>query len=426
MHNPWPLLLLLVLLASLAVEALRVALSLKALEPRLPEEFKGWYDPDEYARSQRYTRSRELLGLLEGAVGLAVLLGFILAGGIAWLDGLARSLTPGAIAAGVLFIGGLALAGDLLSLPFAVYRTFGLEERYGFNRTTPTEFIKDRLKGWTLAVVLLAPLLGAVLWFFQHYGQWAWLLAWGAVTMFMLVLQYLAPSLLLPLFNKFKPLEQGELRERIEAFAREQGFELSGIYVMDGSRRSTKANAFFTGFGRRRRIALFDTLLQRHPPEEIVAVLAHEVGHCKKRHVPALTALAVAKTGLLFLLLSQLLGADSLFAAFDVPPSTHVGLVLFGLLFTPASLLLSLPANWLSRRFEYQADAFAVRGTGQGETLIQALKRLVTQSLGNVTPHPLDVALHYSHPPVLERIRHIRHVGQGGRPGPGKERPLPA
>ncbi len=411
MYNPWLLLLLLVLLTSFAVEALCVALSLKALEPRLPDEFKGWYDPEEYARSQRYTRSKELLGLVEGAAGLTLLLAFILAGGIAWLDGLARSLAPGTIASGVMFIGGLALAGDLLSLPFAVYRTFILEQRYGFNRTTPREFIKDRLKGWALALLLLTPLLAVVLWFFQHFGYWAWLLAWGTVTVFMLVLQYLAPSLLLPLFNKFTPLEQGELRERIEVFAREQGFALSGIFVMDGSRRSTKANAFFTGFGRRRRIALFDTLLQRHPPEEILAVLAHEVGHCTKRHVPMLTALAVGKTGLLFLLLSLLLGADSLFAAFHVPPSTHVGLVLFGLLFTPASLLLSLPANWLSRRFEFQADAFAVHSSGQGESLIQALKRLVTQSLGNVTPHPLDVALHYAHPPVLERVRHIRRLG---------------
>ncbi len=345
---------------------------------------------------------------MEGGLGLLLTLLFVFGGGLPWLDGLIRSPGFSEVLTGVLFIGALALAGDLLATPFDIYSTFVLEERYGFNRTTLREFVKDKIKGWALGIVIAGPILAAVLWFFQNWEGVAWLFAWGVVTLFMLLLHYLAPSVLLPLFNKFTPLEDGELRQRIVEYARGAGFALTGIYVMDGSRRSTKANAFFTGFGKRKRIALFDTLIQRHTPDEIVAVLAHEVGHFKKKHVLLLMALTIVKVGVLLYLVGLLLEAESLFAAFHVRPSTYIGLLLFGLLFTPLSVLLSLPMNWLSRTFEFQADTFAVRTTSKGEDLITALKRLVTHSLGNVTPHPLDVALRYSHPPILERIRNIR------------------
>lgn len=423
MNNPYVLAVVLALVVSSAVEMLAAILSLRSSGPTPPPEFADVFDAHAYARSQEYTRSKARLGIVEGVLGLAALLAFLLLGGLAWADGLARDLVgdltilPGDLGVwqGLVFIGVLALAGDLLSLPFSIYHTFVLEERFGFNRSTWRTFILDRLKGVLLGIVLGGPLLAAVLWLFGAMGKNGWLYAWGVAVAFLLVVQYLAPTVLLPLFNTFTPLEDGALRRRIQEYMRHVDFGLEGIYVMDGSRRSTKANAFFIGFGGKKRIALFDTLVQRHPEEEILAVLAHEVGHYKRRHVLKLLFLGICKTGALFFLLSLLLTSKELFAAFGLEASVHAGLVLFGLLFTPASMLLSIPANMLSRRFEREADAHAVRSTGQSAPLGNALKRLAADSLVNLTPHPLDVVLHYSHPPVLERVLRLQGMRFVGR-----------
>lgn len=415
--DPYVLVIVLALVLATGVDVLVSLLTLRRLVPAPPPEFADVFDTKEYARSQTYIRSKVRLGLVEEVTGLAVLLTFLLAGGLAWVDGLAAGLVEmlpwsweSSVARGLAFIGILALAGDLLTLPFSVYHTFVLEERFGFNRSTPRTFVLDRLKGLTLGALLGGPLLGAVLWFLEAAGDVGWLYAWAVAVFFMLLVQFLAPTVLLPLFNKFTPLEEGELRQRINEYMQRVHFDIKGVYVMDGSRRSTKANAFFTGFGSTRRIALFDTLLQRHPHDEILAVLAHEVGHYKHRHVLKLLALGILKTGALLYLLSLLLQAEGLFAAFRLEPSVHAGLLLFGLLFSPLSLLLSAPVNWLSRRFERQADSFALRTLGTGAPLADALKRLASHALANLTPHPLDVALHYSHPPVLERVRRLQNL----------------
>lgn len=405
-----------VILASLVLgwllNVLADRLTLSHLDPELPEEFKDVFDREKYRLSQEYARANIRLGLVSSTVSLAVLLAFILLGGFNSVDQALRSLQLGEIITGLLFFFSLGLAGDLLSLPFEVYDTFVLEERFGFNKTTPRLFIADKLKGYALAVIIGGPIAWAVLFFFLKAGSLAWLYAWAAVALVSLILQYLAPTLILPLFNKFTPLSQeehGDLRDALNDYAHSVGLSLSGIFVMDGSKRSSKSNAFFTGFGNKKRIALFDTLIDKHETDEIMAILAHEAGHSKKRHVLWLTAIFLAKSFVLFLLMSVFLSHAGLFQAFGMgQASVHAGLLFFLLLFTPASMVLSLGLNALSRRFEFQADRFAAQTTHNGQAMIRALKKLSAHNLSNLTPHPFRVALSYSHPPVMQRIRAIR------------------
>jgi STE24 endopeptidase len=405
---------LLVLAAILLQNALSVAadlLNLRALSPELPPGFEDVYDAERYRRSQEYTRVRTRFSFWPQALDLVLLLGFWFAGGFAWLDEWTRGLGFGPVATGLAFIGALVLAKALLDLPFRYYATFVIEERFGFNKSTRRTFWADTAKGFALALVLGTPLLALVLFFFAHFGAVAWLLAWGVTALFTLFVQFVAPTWIFPLFNKFEPLAEGELREAVLAYARKVAFPLEGLFVIDGSRRSTKANAFFPGFGRRKRVALFDTLVARHPTEELLAVVAHEIGHYKRGHILKGLVLAIAQAGVVFFLLSLFLDERALFEAFGVAePSVHAGLVFFSLLYAPLELLLSLFANAHSRRNEYEADAWARTTTGAGEPLVSALKRLSADSLSNLTPHPLYVALHHSHPPLVERVRALREA----------------
>lgn len=399
-----------VILGALLVEyALQLAtdlLNVRALDPRLPAEFRDVYDPERYRRSQQYTRVRTRFGILVATLELAALLGLWFAGGFGWLDDRVRTTGAGPIVRGLLFIGALVVARALLALPFRIWSTFVIETRFGFNRTTPRTFVADLVKGAALGIVLGAPLLAAILWFFEAAGRFAWLWAWLATAVFVVVVQFIAPTWIMPLFNRFTPLRDGALREAILAYARAVGFPLEGVFVIDGSRRSTKANAFFTGFGRHKRIALFDTLIGTLALRELVAVVAHEIGHYKRRHVLTGLVLAIAQAGVVFFLLSRFLDAHGLYRAFFVArPSVYAGLVFFALLYTPLDLVLSVLGNALSRRHEYQADAFAAETTGDGAQLADGLKRLSADSLSNLTPHRLQVVMHHSHPPVLERIR---------------------
>ncbi|MCI5142811.1 MAG: M48 family peptidase, partial [Candidatus Electrothrix sp. ATG1] len=256
------------------------------------------------------------------------------------------------------------------------------------------------------------PLLAAVLWFFEITGSMAWIYCWLAVTLFTFILQFLAPVLIMPLFNTFTPLEDGTLKEGIIEYAAQQDFAIQGIYTMDGSRRSTRLNAFFTGFGRFRRIVFFDTLVEKLQPQEIIAVLAHEMGHFKKKHILKMMGLSIIQTGCMFYILSLFLGNTQLFAAFGMEHiSVYAGLIFFGFLYAPVSMLLSIVFHVYSRKNEYQADAWAVHTTAdQGEGLINGLKKLSVHNLSNLTPHPFHVFIHYSHPPVLQRIQAIRQL----------------
>ena len=387
------------------------ALNVRAFSPALPDEFAGVFDDEKYARARRYTATRTRFGLLRGAFDLAVVLVFWFAGGFAALDAAAQGLGHGPVVTGLLYVGALALASILLGLPFSAYSTFVIEARYGFNRTTAATFAADTLKGLALGALLGGLLLAVILAFFEWAGPLAWLWCWVAATAFLLAVQFIAPTWIMPLFNKFTPLEGGDLHDAILAYARKARFPLRGLFVVDGSRRSSKANAFFTGFGKNKRIGLFDTLVDDYSVPELVAVVAHEVGHYKKRHVWQRTALAIGHLGAMLWILSLFLGQEGLFAAFYVSePSVHAGLVFFGLLFTPVELVLSVLVNFFSRRNEFEADRFAAETTGGGEPLIAALKKLSADNLSNLTPHPLAVCLDYSHPPVLQRIAALRRL----------------
>ncbi len=407
--NAYALLIALALAAEYGLCLLADLLNLRSLRTEVPEAFRDVYDAERYRRSQEYTRAKTRFGIVPETVGLAVLCAFWAAGGFAWLDRAVRGLGWGRVATGLAFIGALALAKSLLDLPFGWYRTFVLEERFGFNKTTARTFWADFAKGWLLALVLGAPLLAAILWFFERAGWAAWLWCWLATSLFALFVQFVAPTWILPLFNKFRPLESGELREAVLDYARRVAFPLEGLFVVDGSRRTTKANAFFTGFGRRKRIGLYDTLIEKHATDELVAIVAHEIGHYKRGHVLKSLVLGIAQAGAVFFLLSLALRHAGLFAAFGVSePSTHAGLVFFGLLYAPLDLVLSFFLHAYSRRNEFEADAYARETTGRPESLARALARLSADALDNLTPHPLYVKLHYSHPPTVERVAALR------------------
>ncbi|MDP6582535.1 MAG: M48 family metallopeptidase [Vicinamibacterales bacterium] len=411
--NIYALIVLVALLGEFALSVVSSLLNVQAMSPNVPGEFRSVYDDETYARSQQYTRARTRFGLVQEAVSLVTLLLFWQLGGFGWLDGLCRETGLGPVPTGLLFVASLVVASTVLGLPFRIYSTFVIEERFGFNRTTMSTFVLDRVKGLVLGAVLGGALLALVLFFFEWAGPLAWLWCWGAATAFTLTAQFVAPTWIMPLFNTFSPLESGELKDALLDYARSAEFPLDGVYVIDGSRRSAKANAFFTGFGSRKRIALFDTLIEKQSTPELVAVVAHEVGHYKRRHILKNLVIGLSHTGALFWLLSLFLDRQGLFDAFGVSePSVHAGLVFFGLLFTPIELALSIVVNRFSRRYEFEADAFAADTTGAGEPLITALKTLSADNLSNLTPHPLQVFLHHSHPPVLQRIAALRALGR--------------
>jgi STE24 endopeptidase len=317
--------------------------------------------------------------------------------------------------AGLVFLSLLMLGQSLIDLPFSIYDTFVIEQEFGFNRATPRTFIMDRLKGLALAVALGLPLLAAILWIFNTVSH-AWLWAWAVVTGFQLVLTYLAPSLIMPLFNKFTPMPDGELKQEIEALGERCQFPLTGVFVMDGSKRSTKANAFFTGLGKRKKIALFDTLIEKSGKDELLGVLAHEIGHFRCGHIKQRLAVGILQTAVIFFLLGLATDphgafARLLFDAFGVKTiSTQVGLVLFSILLQPVSKLLAVLANAWSRKHEFEADAYAAKVTGNGGALGEALKKLSADHLSHPAPAALRVWLDYSHPPLLQRLAALRRA----------------
>ncbi len=396
-------------IAEYALLMLGDVLNLRALSPDLPAAFAGVYDPQRYARSQAYTRTLTRFGWVPRTLDLMLLLAFWLSGGFEWLDRLVRSLGFGPILTGGFYIGALVLVQELLSLPFRYYSTFVIEERFGFNTMTRRTFVLDEIKGLALTLLLGGPFLAIVLWLFDRTGDSAWLWCFGVTSAFLVVVQYVAPTWIMPLFNEFRPIESGDIKEAVLAYTERAGFPIDGLFVIDGSKRSTKANAFLTGFGRRKRVALFDTLIQQQTTDEIVAIVAHEVGHFKKRHILKGLALGIAQVAALFFLLGVLLADPRVFDAFHVSePSTYAGLVLFAIAYAPIGLVVSMGVQAWERRHELEADAFARRTTGHGEVLAHALEKLSAESLSNLTPHRFYVALHHSHPPLAKRVAALR------------------
>lgn len=412
MTNPFFLIILCAILIEYTTGLAANLLNLKSLRLELPPAAEGIYPPEDYRKSQEYIRTNTRFDFVASTFSLVVLLSFWFAGGFNYLDQIVRSWGFAPVLSGLFYIGILLIGYGLLMLPFSIYDTFVIEERFGFNRTTRRTFLMDRIKSLGLAAVIGAALLSGVLALFEYVGYYAWIYCWMGVTVFSLILEYVAPTWIMPLFNKFTPLEPGELKEAILSYARSVDFPIKNVFVMDGSRRSSKSNAFFTGFGRNKRIALFDTLIKKHTVPELVAVLAHEIGHYKKKHILQGTIINIAHLGLLFFVLSIFLDSPGLYDAFYMDqPSVYSGILFFGLLYTPLEMILSVAMNALSRKNEYEADRFAAQTVEHPQHLTQALKKLYTGNLSNLTPHPFYVFLNYSHPPLLQRIRAILRYG---------------
>ena len=402
------------LIVDAAVNTAADVLNLRRAETRLPRDFEGFFDADRYGLSLEYARVNTRFKWIATAFSLLAFLAFWFLGGFAVLDAWVRGIADGVVVRGIVFIGVLAFAKAVLALPFSVYATFVIESRFGFNKTTPAVFAADLVKKFLLALVIGGALISGILAFFVYAGGLAWLYCWVAMVLFMLVMQLVVPTWIMPLFNRFEPLAPGPLKSAILDYAQKIRFPVKNIYVMDGSRRSGKANAFFAGFGRHRKIVLYDTLVDNHTVDELVAVLAHEMGHYKKRHIPWMLAAAAAQAGLLFYLLSIFISSPMLAEAFFLDDvSVYAGLVFFVILYSPIDMVISLFFQAFSRKNEYAADCFAVKTTGAPGALKTALKKLASHNLANLHPHWLYVLLNYSHPPILDRLAAIDQCGGG-------------
>jgi transmembrane metalloprotease, family M48 len=392
------------------LERVLESLNSKHMSPVLPDSLKGIYDEKEYSRFQSYKRENGRLDSWSSGVGFVVMIVFLVAGGFGWYNSWVVSLTDSVVWQTILFVVGLSVVSSVLDIPFDYYATFRIEEKYGFNKTTRRVYWLDTVKELVLSLVLGGVLLALVVWFYTWAGTYFWLYAWGAVTLFSVFMAMFYSQLIVPLFNKQTPLQEGSLRDKIQAFAGKVGFKLDNIYVIDGSKRSTKANAYFTGLGPKKRVVLYDTLIDELTEEEIVAVLAHEVGHYKKRHTLRSMAVSVIQMGVLFWLfslcvnnaaLSEALGGDRAYF--------QLGLIAFAILYSPVNLILGIGMNVWSRSNEYEADAFAARYY-EGDYLVSGLKKISVKSLSNLTPHPLYEYIYYSHPSLLKRIDAIKRI----------------
>ena len=406
--NPFFFVILFALVIEYALGLAANLLNLRSLRWELPPGLEGVYQPDDYRRSQEYIRANTRFDFITTTFSLAVALSFWFAGGFNYLDQIVRSWGFMPVLSGLFYVGILLIGYSLVTLPLGVYHTFVIEERFGFNRTTRRTFLTDKVKSLGLAGLIGAALLSGILALFEYVGHYAWIYCWIAVTVFSLILMYIAPTWIMPLFNKFTPLEPGELKEAILSYARSVNFPVRNVFVMDGSRRSSRSNAFFTGFGRNKRIALFDTLIDKHTVPELVAVLAHEIGHHKRKHILQGAIINIVHFGVLFFILSIFLGSSGLYDAFYMEQqSIYSGILFFGLLYTPLEMVLSIAMYALSRKNEYEADRFAAETIQNPRHLTEALKKLYAGNLSNLVPHPFYVFLNYSHPPLLQRLRAI-------------------
>jgi len=394
--------------------------NLKNLSTQLPESFKGWYDPDRYRDAQAYLLANTRFEWVSSGVSLAVFLLLWFGHGFPMLDQWVRCLAQSPIIRGLVYIGVLVGVKAVIGLPFSVYSTFVIEERFGFNRTDAKTFASDLIKRTVLGVLIGGALLAGVLAFFEYAGDNAWWYCWIAVAAFMVAMQFVVPTWIMPLFNRFTPLEPGELKTVILSYAESIGFPLKNVFVMDGSKRSGKANAFFAGFGRNKRIVLFDTLIENHDVSELVGILAHEMGHYKKKHIYWMMLAGIIQSGALLFLLSLFISARPLFEAFYMDQaSVYAGLVFFGILYSPIDFFIGIFVQMFSRQNEYAADRFAAETTRRPNEFIRALKKLAVHNLANLRPHPLYVFLNYSHPPILDRIEAISKIGAESRPWNG-------
>ncbi len=378
----------------------------------IPGELEDVYDKEKYKKSMAYKKVNYRFAILTGIFSLAVILLMLFYSGFAFADDLVRNVTQHPILVALLFFGLLMFASDLINIPFSVYDTFVIEERFGFNKTTVKTFILDKIKSWMLGIIIGGGILAGIVWFYTLTGQNFWIFAWILISAFTIFMYMFYSNLIVPLFNKQTPLEEGKLRNAITEFSDKAGFKLKNIFVIDGSKRSTKANAYFTGLGARKRIVLYDTLINDLETDEIVGVLAHEVGHYKKKHTVTGVILSIIQNGVILFILSLFVGSPVLSEALDASvPSFHIGLIAFGILYSPLSLVLGIGMNVMSRKNEYQADRYASE-MFRPQPLVDALKKLSRKNLSNLTPHPVYVFFHYSHPPLYQRVKALLGIKQ--------------
>jgi len=376
----------------------------------LPAELSDIYDADKYRKSQQYLKVKQRFSFIVSSVSFIAMILMLVLGGFAYLDEFVRTITIHPILMALLFFGILGLAADILATPFSIYNTFVIEERFGFNKTTIKTFILDKFKGLLLSVIIGGGLISLIIWIYMSTGSWFWLVAWAVVSLFMIFMTMFYSNVIVPLFNKQAPLEDGELRSAIETYSSKVMFRLKNIFVLDGSKRSSKANAYFAGLGRKKRIVLFDTLINDLANPELVAVLAHEVGHYKKKHTLIGMVLSILQTGIMFFILSLFLNYPELSQALGAQEASfHLGVIAFGLLYSPLSFIMGIFMNIMSRKHEYEADRFAGT-TDDPEALGMALKKLSVNNLSNLRPHPYYVFFHYSHPPILKRLEALQKI----------------
>ncbi len=383
-------------------------LNAKRFKDPIPTEVADVFNAEEYKKSQAYKLTNYKFGIITSVFSLVLILAFLLFGGFAWVDQVAQNISNNSIVQALIFFGIIMIGSDILNLPFSYYQTFVIEEKFGFNKTTKATFFIDKLKQWLMTIIVGGTILSLILWFFQWAGTNFWLYTWALITIFTLFMNLFYSKLIVPLFNKQEPLEAGSLKSKIENYAAEVGFDLQNIFVINGSKRSTKANAYFSGFGKEKRVTLYDTLINDLEEEEIVAVLAHEIGHYKRKHIIYNLATSVLLTGVMLLILSLFINNPEVSLAIGVDrPSFHAALIGFGILYSPISEITGLLMNHFSRKFEYQADDYA-KQTYAALPLVASLKKLSKNSLSNLTPHPAYVFMHYSHPPLIDRIRNLK------------------
>lgn len=404
------ILIILIVVVNYIFERFLSYLNTRHINPELPAEAEGIFTPEKYEQSQKYLKRKARFSIITSSFSLLLILLMLFMNGFAFTDQLVRSFTTHPILQPLLFFAILGLAFDIISIPFELYSVFKIEEEFGFNKMSLSTYITDKLKSWLLGAIIGGSLLSAVVWIYLETGNWFVVIAFAVIALFGIFMSMFYTQLIVPLFNKLKPLPDGELKTAIEEFGQKAGFPLSKISVIDNSKRSTKSNAYFSGLGRKKRIVLFDTLIEKHTTKELVAILAHEIGHYKKKHIRKGLVTSLLQTSVLLFIFYVFLGYPVFQETIGaIRPSFYMGLVVFGILYSPVSLVTGLIDNITSRKNEYAADAFAAQ-YGLGAPLSDALKKLSSDNLSNLTPHPAYVFFHYSHPPLLKRLRALKNT----------------
>ena len=381
-------------------------LDLGNINPDIPDHFKKAYDKNKYAKSQEYLKTKTKFSLVSSTFSIVLIFLVIHLGIFGVLNEFVNLQTNHFILQGLLFISIIYIFQDIISLPFSLYSTFVIEEKFGFNKTTVGLFISDKIKGYAIFIVMGSIIITPILYLFHEYENFGWLIAWSLLTLFMIAVQPLFVHVISPMFNKFTPLEDGELRTAIEKYTTQVDFPIARIDIMDGSKRSAHSNAYFSGFGKSRRIAIFDTLVENHTNDEIVSVVAHEVGHYKLKHIIHGTIIGIIETGIMLFVFNFIMNDYALFRVFGVNDlSVHAGLIFFSMLYAPVTMITSVISNAISRKNEFEADNYSLQTTKNKEALISMLVGLAANNLSHLTPHPFKVFLSYSHPPTIDRIK---------------------